>query len=921
MKKYIALILFLVLTTSISFADIADPYNHTTWKVTASSYESSMTITSILTFNGIESTDVNDKIAAFVGDDCRGTQQPIIIINGRYLAYLMVHGNIQEDERVTLYMYDSSEDKYTKVSEKLTFTPEATYGTVNNPYLSLTTYNISFKVKVNEIPLEGASIHLDENDEVISGNNGIALFENVIPKNHMAYYAAYEGLDTIRGMLSLIGETKNEITVNLEMNPARFDVNFSVINGHIPVENAKISLTGYGIETTNVYGDAVFKNVVISNDIKYTVTGLNYDNYSGSISLIESNITEKVSITPSTHTVVLNILAGTEPVEGVSVKIDLPEEILTEDFYNERLPEYFSTDLINEWNIDSEKTFQGDYSIKSANIVENQKSEIAFTKTTRAGNFSFFYNVSSEEKYDCLYFYIDGKEKGKWSGITGWKSANFEITEGEHFFKWVYQKDGSRTMGNDCAWVDYIIYPPETMISMTQESDHNGLVVFKGVYAHEDINYYIDDKRYNPLVDSISVIDSDFEKDVNLTTSIIFNISKEYYYPFYETDSIELEGYGKKRIGNGVVTFDKVTPVDSIKYTTGTFLLHYKSEGYVDARTMTEKTLLISYRRSDITIVVEGEDYEDEDEYFDDEDVFTGDDNSGNIGDDFDFSDYFDQINGNFSMKNMTVNIENLEIQNFSSEEDDANWSGNVNTLTDEIFIYNEGADTKNYLESDISNNGKADFKRIAQGMIKYTISHRGVIVKTDSVKITNEKAVITVNVVPRYNLKFNIASSTSTGSLEIDNAKIEINKSNNSLYSDFYGNVNFKGIAPQGISYKITAEGYKDISGKTFVLDADKEVKIAMDLIPDIQVSNFISPNGDGINDFWEIKNIERYDAFNVEIMSPTGESIYKTSNYSQNLWNGKRNGNTLPNGIYYYIISTKNQEIIFKGIINLLN
>jgi len=73
----------------------------------------------------------------------------------------------------------------------------------------------------------------------------------------------------------------------------------------------------------------------------------------------------------------------------------------------------------------------------------------------------FIYKVESQLDKDFLSFYIDNSIQGEWSGIgAGWNEAKFYLPEGMHTLKWVYEKDGSGFAGNDCAWLDNIIFPP-----------------------------------------------------------------------------------------------------------------------------------------------------------------------------------------------------------------------------------------------------------------------------------------------------------------------------------------------------------------------------------------------------------------------------------------------------------------------------
>jgi len=72
-----------------------------------------------------------------------------------------------------------------------------------------------------------------------------------------------------------------------------------------------------------------------------------------------------------------------------------------------------------------------------------------------------------------------------------------------------------------------------------------------------------------------------------------------------------------------------------------------------------------------------------------------------------------------------------------------------------------------------------------------------------------------------------------------------------------------------------------------------------------DIPVPNAISPNGDGINDFFVIDGIERFNANTIEIFNRYGNVVFNKSPYN-NDFNGKSsNGGDLPDGIYYYLLN----------------
>ncbi|MEI6747853.1 MAG: M28 family peptidase [Bacteroidota bacterium] len=113
------------------------------------------------------------------------------------------------------------------------------------------------------------------------------------------------------------------------------------------------------------------------------------------------------------------------------------------------------------WTISTESPYDGLYCSKSGVTGHSQSSEKSIQLyLNSAGTISFFRKVSSESGYDYLKFYIDNVQQGLWSGTIAWGEVSFTVTAGQHTFKWSYTKDANTVSGSDCAWVDYIIFPP-----------------------------------------------------------------------------------------------------------------------------------------------------------------------------------------------------------------------------------------------------------------------------------------------------------------------------------------------------------------------------------------------------------------------------------------------------------------------------
>lgn len=91
---------------------------------------------------------------------------------------------------------------------------------------------------------------------------------------------------------------------------------------------------------------------------------------------------------------------------------------------------------------------------------------------------------------------------------------------------------------------------------------------------------------------------------------------------------------------------------------------------------------------------------------------------------------------------------------------------------------------------------------------------------------------------------------------------------------------------------------------------------KVIPDLLLDIP--NAFSPNGDGINDRWEIDGLKARPNATTEIFNRYGQIVFKGIGFSP--WNGTWKGQLMPFGTYYYIIKTGPGEKPYSGWVTLL-
>ena len=83
-----------------------------------------------------------------------------------------------------------------------------------------------------------------------------------------------------------------------------------------------------------------------------------------------------------------------------------------------------------------------------------------------------------------------------------------------------------------------------------------------------------------------------------------------------------------------------------------------------------------------------------------------------------------------------------------------------------------------------------------------------------------------------------------------------------------------------------------------------------------ELTVPNVFTPNGDGINDIYEIPYIDRYISTELMVFNRWGELVFKDKNYTGN-WDGGR----LSDGVYFYVLKCKGywEEDVFKGSVSI--
>ncbi len=213
----------------------------------------------------------------------------------------------------------------------------------------------------------------------------------------------------------------------------------------------------------------------------------------------------------ATKSAIFSISIGSSTPIGTSVNLNyniVSGAYSAQNIFNEKvgvIDEDFETGNFNQYNwfhagtipwfVSTATPYEGQYCSQSGAITHNQTSELSITvNVMTTDTISFYKKVSCEDgpigiQWDYLEFLIDNVSQDWWDGEILWSKESYAISAGTHTFKWVYSKDNMVSDGSDCAWIDYIVFPP---LSITTEVDNSFI-------NKTSLNAYP-----NPFVDNIT---------------------------------------------------------------------------------------------------------------------------------------------------------------------------------------------------------------------------------------------------------------------------------------------------------------------------------------------------------------------------------------------------------------------------------
>ncbi len=128
------------------------------------------------------------------------------------------------------------------------------------------------------------------------------------------------------------------------------------------------------------------------------------------------------------------------------------------------------------------------------------------------------------------------------------------------------------------------------------------------------------------------------------------------------------------------------------------------------------------------------------------------------------------------------------------------------------------------------------------------------------------------------------------------------------------------------GVLWQNTNQFHNLIPGQEYTIYVRSEgCMVASYKVTLIDVPNFVSPNGDGYNDTWEIRGIEATSGSTIKIFDRNGKILVDTNFEGNYLWDGKYGGRPVSSGDYWYIVNVPTNGILkaqkFVGHISIRN
>lgn len=922
MKTYFR---FLFLSIGLFFSISGFSQVPSTWTVNPASYQYQMTITAKANEACVDLADPNNYIAAFVGTQCRGVVKTNTQVGSNQLGLLTVKSNVVNGEMVTFKLYDASSNTVIKILDSLTFAQGSTFGTLSNPYMlytnhvptniSVSTYTVDENSPLTTLIATLTATDQDpgsvfnfsltagqpENTEfAITGNSltvntmldyetdSIKIIELQVDDNGGCFYSQTFTLQVIdvNDAPTALTFTQTNIYDHQQaasnmgqfstVDPDHYDAHtYSLVAGAGDVDNAQFYIqhdTLYNVSQIDYTAQAVYYIRARSTDLgglyienTFTINVSNINDAPSDILLDQYLIAENspTATTIGTFTVVDNDLADTHTLTLVP----------------------------GSGSADSAKVLINGHTLMTNAVYNYEQQDSLFIRVqamdpygaTYVKTFTIVVTDVNETPTDIILNDTTIKEGLPIGSLVGQFASIDEDFNSTHTYSLVTgtgdTDNGLFTINSNSLTTAATYSFTNQTYSIRLRTTDNGGLFFEKIFliAVEDSNYvptdiipsitsFDENIAIGTPISTLTTIDYDSQDTHTLTLVSGVGSSDNSYFSFsgnvLQTDSAI--NYEKKNIF--YIRVKSTDPGNASVVKTFTLNVNDINEAPTDI-TLTGDSIL---ELQPINTLIGTLSSEDEDAGATHTYVLTtgaGDADNGLF-----------TISGNQLLSNATYS--------FSGQH----YSIRVKT----------------------TDNGGLTFEKIFSiKILNVNEAPTDILIDTLSIKEDNEPFfyISKIRSIDIDSPDFHIYTFVS-GSGDTDNAEFEIN--NDNLIIKFKTNYDVKPT----YEFRLRSTDLGGLSiEKAFVLQIED---VSGNTIP-LPSTNYISPNGDGKNDYWKVDNVEIYKYFSLKIFDQFGQVIFEVPDNYNNEFDGMYQGKALPTGNYYYIF--KKDKTIFKGNITIVN
>lgn len=359
-----------------------------------------------------------------------------------------------------------------------------------NTFYAVSNISLNNSAALSNDQISNWDLHV-ENVSAITGNNVRAKIQVLTPNIYFVVDSVYIGTMngnqnfdlnnafTSRTITSLSNLEQISVKVTIFSDNGTFErtFNYNAVAPELHYDHATLNV-GTANEGMINSGESGTITFYVKNDGQSNISNLigtlvsNHNDVTvnnSSVNLGSINAGNTVAVTFNIS-IAANVTVGnsyplTFSINNNEYNLNVIHQIVVgkfmETFESNNFTEFAWSNGNNPWEITTSEVYAGNYSARSkSNLNNSSSSELSIPMNlAQAGTISYFRKVSSESDWDKFAFYIDGSKKEELSGEVEWGQASFNVSAGNHTFKFVYTKDGSISNGSDCAWIDNIIFP------------------------------------------------------------------------------------------------------------------------------------------------------------------------------------------------------------------------------------------------------------------------------------------------------------------------------------------------------------------------------------------------------------------------------------------------------------------------------